>query len=93
MVLKFGIASFRQQYTETPSNNGDSAIDQHGNGVMIDIQEPDQRRQDARHTSTHGVQTYTILPAGTGGEVISSPTSLNMRKYAIFSQYICISIS
>lgn len=53
MVLEFNIAGFRQEYTETPSSNGDDAIYQHRDGVMVDVQEPDQWSEDAGHTSAH----------------------------------------
>lgn len=29
---------------------------------MVNIKEPDQRSEDACDSSTHGVQTYTVLP-------------------------------
>lgn len=61
MVLKFSVESFRKQHTKTPSYNGHGAIYQHGDGVMVDHQELDQRSQDSRHTGAHGVQTYTVL--------------------------------
>lgn len=71
MVLEFSIAGFRQQQTQTSSNNRDGAIYKHGDGVMINIQEPDHWSEDPRHTSTHGVQTHTILPVNVyNGQVI-----------------------
>lgn len=63
VVLKFNIEGFRQEQTQPPCCNWDDAIYKHGDGVVVDLQESDQWGEDARHTSTRGVQTYTILSA------------------------------
>lgn len=55
VVLEFNVERFRQQQTEAARNDGHDAIYQHGDGVMVDPQEYDQRREDAPHTGTHGV--------------------------------------
>lgn len=65
VVLEFNVAGFRQQQTQKSSSDGDAAVQHHGDGVMVDVQELDQRREDAGHSSAHGVQTYTILPTAT----------------------------
>lgn len=44
MVLKFDIEGFRQKKTETPSSDGHDAICEHGDGGMVDLQEPDKWR-------------------------------------------------
>ena len=77
VVLKFNIEGFRQQQTETSSSNRGDAIYQHGDGVMEDLQEPDQWREDARHTGAHGVETDTILPASIDNGLISNHTACN----------------
>lgn len=79
-VLEFDVAGFRQQQTETSSDYGDDAVYQHGDGVMVNVQESDQWSEDARHTSTHGVQTNTVLSTGINNGLISNLMSSNLGK-------------
>lgn len=53
VVLEFEVERFRQQQTEATRNDGHDAIHQHGDGVMVDPQEYDQRGEDAPHTGKH----------------------------------------
>lgn len=82
LVLEFNIEGFRQEKTQTPSNNGDDAVYQHGDGVMVDVQQPDQRSEDARHTGKHGVQTDTILPASIDNGDVSPSVHATMANMA-----------
>lgn len=52
MVLEFNIYGLRQSQTQNLSSSREDAIYQQGNGVMVDLQEPDQWSEDACHTST-----------------------------------------
>lgn len=62
-VLELHVQRLRQQHTEAPGRQGDDAVDDHGDGVMVDGEQPYERSQDAGHSGTHGVQTHAVLSA------------------------------
>lgn len=62
-ILELHVQRLRQQHTEPSGRQGDDAVEDHGDGVMVDGEQPDERSQDATHPGTHGVQTHAILSA------------------------------
>lgn len=54
MVLKFNISGFREEQAKNSSTDRDDSVNQHGDGVVVDLEEPQQGSEDARHTGTHG---------------------------------------
>lgn len=55
MVLKFGIESFWQEKAQNSSTDRDDTVNQHRDGVVVDLKKPDQGCQDACYASTHGI--------------------------------------
>lgn len=62
-VLQLHIQRLREQHTESTSRQGDDAVDDHGDGVMVGAEQADERSQDPGHSGTHGVQTHAVLSA------------------------------
>lgn len=62
VVCQLCVEGLWKHEAERSSQKRERAVDDHGNGFVVHPQEPNQRRKDARHSGTHGVQPHSILP-------------------------------